>query len=552
MDSELPPLEPPAGARLAQTPASGHGHFNPLLIFGIAVFGMLSVYLAIVVATQLLPVFFPGQRPLGVLGKVVPGAPADKDAGDINDRINILVMGLDVRRDEPDSTPGRTDSIFVFTMDPYSKTAGIFSIPRDLAVEIPDGSGGYTFDRINTAYERGEAREQGSGPELAIQTVEHNFDIPIDHYVVLNFNNFVKIIDELGGIDVDVPEYIYDPAYNDCNACSYYAVEFDPGPQHMDGDRALAYARLRHSDNDFKRIQRQQIVMRATAKKAAGLDWLVKGKALSIYEEYKDSVKTDVSSDLKMAGLALLGKQIGVDNIRMESLASAVYPCPYSQCGGAAMLLPIPDKIAEIKALVFGDGRLQSENAVIKVVNATPTPHLADDFATYLRSQGIGSDHIIIDDVAQGQLYNNTLILDLTSKENAKEYTTKKLVEWLSLSDTRVKTPDQLTADLIAKLSDPAANLVVVLGADVNMPELPAAPDSARSRFDPSAGSALTEGGGLPQATEPPLPQDTIAPEPQPAATAEPDATPTPEPVATPEPSQTPLESPSARQHGRR
>jgi LCP family protein required for cell wall assembly len=87
-----------------------------------------------------------------------------------------------------------------------------------------------------------------------MEAVEHNFDIPIDYYAVLNFNNFIEIVDELGGIDVDVPAYIYDGAYNDCLYCPYYPVEFEAGPEHMDGETALTYARLRHADNDFKRM----------------------------------------------------------------------------------------------------------------------------------------------------------------------------------------------------------------------------------------------------------------------------------------------------------
>src|SRR6266571_3775616 len=319
----MPPLGGSTGANEAV--AFGRRHWNPLLILAISLFAGAGLYAGLVVAFQLQPIYFPGQKPgLGALGSVVPGVGSDPETADIQQRINILVMGLDLRRDEPDDQPARTDSIFVFTIDPYAKTGGIFSIPRDLAVDIPDGSGGYISDRINTAYERGEIRQKGTGPDLAIATVEHNFDIPIDYYAVLNFNNFIQIVDELGGIDVNVPEYVYDPAYNDCNACYYRSVEFLPGAQHMDGETALAYSRLRHSDDDFKRLERQQLVMRAVARKSAGLDWLLSRKAVSLYNEYKSTVKTNVS-DTRIPGLALLAKQIGVDSIRMESLADATY-----------------------------------------------------------------------------------------------------------------------------------------------------------------------------------------------------------------------------------
>ncbi|TMB94303.1 MAG: hypothetical protein E6J42_11670 [Chloroflexi bacterium] len=217
----MPPLDGAAHAR-AEAFAFGRRHVNPVLIFGITLFGLGAVYLALVVALRAQPILFPGQQP--GLGPLAPLVPVDQepDVADAQQRINILFLGLDLRRDESDDTPARTDTVFVLTIDPYSKTAGILSIPRDLAVDIPDGSGGVVNDRINTAFERGEMRKPGSGPGLAVETVEKMFkdeihqDVPIDYYVVLNFNNFIDIIDELDGIDVNVPEYVYDPAYNDC------------------------------------------------------------------------------------------------------------------------------------------------------------------------------------------------------------------------------------------------------------------------------------------------------------------------------------------------
>ena len=386
MGTETPPFER-APRRMPDTAAVSQRHFNPFLMVGIALFGMAAFYMALIVATQLDGVFFPGNE---LPGLGLPGIDKPANADDITpeSRINILVMGLDVRRDQDPNTPSRTDTVFILSMEPITKTAGILSIPRDMLVDIPDGEGGYIPDRINTAYERGELREEGSGPDVAIETIEHNFDIPIDYYAILNFNNFIEIVDELGGIDVNVPDYVYDGAYNDCQYCDYYPVEFEEGMQHMDGETALAYARLRKMDNDFKRIERQQLVMRAIATKASDIGALIGSNPKNLYGQYKDSVKTNVS-DLKIPGLGLLGSQIGVDNIRMESLADATYQCPYSMCGGAAMLLSDPEKVEEIKARIFGDARIQQEAAVIKIINGTETPDLADGVARYLKLQGI-------------------------------------------------------------------------------------------------------------------------------------------------------------------
>jgi len=526
----------PERAAHADAALAGQRRFNPFLIAGIALWGMAAFYTALIVFSQLDGVFLPGNE-FSVPGISLPGVDKPPDEPTLEGRINILVMGLDLRRDEDPDTPARTDSVFILSIEPVTKTAGILSIPRDMMVDIPDGQGGYIPDRINTAYERGELRKEGSGPDVAMETVEHNLDIPIDYYAILNFNNFIDIVDELGGIDVDVPEYIYDPAYNDCKYCDYYPVEFLPGPQHMDGETALAYARLRKSDNDFKRIERQQLVMRAIARKAASLDWLTKGKALSLYGKYKDAVKTNIS-DFRLGGLAILGGQVGIDNIRMESLADATYPCPYSVCGGAAILLSDPAKVEEIKNRIFGDPEVQAEAAVIKIMNGTQTPGLAGQFAAYLRLQGIPDGKIVVDEEAGGNLYNNTLVINLVRKD----VTSGKLARWLTLPDTRVKTPADLAPSELAQFQGLAADIVVVLGADARVPATPTPTYSDpgyNDYYDGGDGTYAPEDTPTPEPViDTPEPEATETPEPEPAPTGtpepEPTDTPAPEPTGTP------------------
>jgi LCP family protein required for cell wall assembly len=118
------------------------------------------------------------------------------------ERINVLLLGIDRRVDE--EGPWRTDTMIVATLDPKSKTAGMLTIPRDLYVPIPAPGAGE--NRINTANFYGDSSKYpGGGPALAKRTVEYNFAIPIHYYVVIDFDGFRKIIDALGGIDIDVP-----------------------------------------------------------------------------------------------------------------------------------------------------------------------------------------------------------------------------------------------------------------------------------------------------------------------------------------------------------
>jgi len=376
------------------------------------------------------------------------------------------MLGLDLRRDEPDDLPARTDSVMILTMDPYSKTGGAFSIPRDTSVEIPDGYGGYTNDRINTVYELGEYTYKdydGGGAGLVKDTIEHNFDIPIDNYVILNFNNFIELIDELGGIQIDVPEYAYDPSYSDCNSCYTYPVEFLEGPEDMEGERALAYARIRASDNDFKRIERQQLVLRAVAKKAGELG-TVFSNPVSLYNKYNDAVKTDIS-EFQIPGLADLAKQVGPDNIRTVSMAEATYPCDY--CPGAVLLFN-EAKMEKLRDQVFNQYPVADDGAKVQILNGTEVPDLASYLASLLKGQGITSNRLSTDELKDGPLYDQTVIVDL----DGKSQTVNELAAWLQLPASRIeKTADPEAKEFI----DTDADVIVVLGADVDLTELESA-----------------------------------------------------------------------------
>ena len=473
MSRELPPFDPPEGPNM-DGPETAHKRFSLPVIAGIGGFGLLMLYVSLVVAFQVIPLIAPGRQPdLGV--EVFPGVDTNTpEHADINQRINILVMGLDLRRDEPDDTPARTDSVMILTMDPFNKTGGAFSIPRDTWLDIPDGSGGsecanynaptscgYVKDRINVAYEMGEYTRSyedysGGGAGLIEDTIKHNFNIPIDYYVLLNFNNFIELIDELDGIEVNIPEYAYDPSYSDCNACYAYPVEFLEGPEHMEGERALAYARIRASDNDFKRIERQQLVVKATARKAADIG-TVFSNAPNLYKQYKDAVKTDIS-DLQIAGLADLAKQIGPDNIRTVSMAEATSPC--YDCPGAVLLWN-KNKMEQLRDLVFSDRPIEDDGATVKILNGTEVPDLASYLASLLRTQGITSDRLSTDELLGGPLYERTIIVDVDGKAE----TVGKLAEWLNLPQSRIRKAADPDAE---EFVDRGANVVVVLGADVD------------------------------------------------------------------------------------
>ena len=174
------------------------------------------------------------------------------------DRVNVLLMGIDRREGEPG--PWRTDTMILFSLDPINKTASMLSIPRDLWVPLP----GYnTHERINSAYVYGELYAYpGGGGEYAKRAVQYNLGVPVDYYVRIDFRGFEAAIDTIGGIDIDVAERIVDNEYPTPDYGTMRLV-IEPGPQHMDGDLALKYARTRHGNagGDIDRAPRQQQVI---------------------------------------------------------------------------------------------------------------------------------------------------------------------------------------------------------------------------------------------------------------------------------------------------
>lgn len=183
------------------------------------------------------------------------------------DPVNVLVMGLDSRGNEGLVT--RTDSIMLVGIKPSRMNLSLLSIPRDLFIDVPN----YGMQRINTVNVLAEMEVAGTGPELLSQSIENNFGIGVDYYVRLDFQAFVALVDNLGGLDIEVPYEIHDyqfptPDYGTME------VHFEAGWQHMDGERALIYARTRHSDDDYRRAERQQQVVSAIALKLLNpLNW---------------------------------------------------------------------------------------------------------------------------------------------------------------------------------------------------------------------------------------------------------------------------------------
>ncbi len=185
----------------------------------------------------------------------------------------ILLLGTDHAPIAAREGDRHSDSIMLVRTDPDHHRVAYLSIPRDLRVDIP----GYGSSKINAAFQVG-------GPALAVRTVRRLTGLDVNHVVVVDFSQFKDLIDEIGGIDVNVKEPIqsdrFDCPYSRGRCQGWSGWRFEKGKQHMDGRRALVYTRIRvnrldPADNDITRAERQQQVLQAIAGKLASIGTFV-------------------------------------------------------------------------------------------------------------------------------------------------------------------------------------------------------------------------------------------------------------------------------------
>lgn len=409
-------------------------------------------WLALVIITRIDKVFLGGQNlPVGGLARI-PGVEAE-DAP--TSRQTFLVMGLD-RRPREGNAATRTDTMFVLTIDPQTKTAGIIGIPRDSWVQIPTKDGSGTFEgRINTAYPIGEDQDYpGGGAELAERVAEDTLGIPIDHHIIIDFEGFKTLIDELGGIDVYVEETIDDPYYSETELPGdYHPLHFDVGEMHMDGQTALDYSRTRFDSSDLDRIHRQQQIIFAAMDRAVQLNLVRPDELVDLFGKYKDAFETDVP-DARAPGFAQLAAQINPTAIVALSIGAAT--TDWTTPDGASVLLIDKDIVQELVYAIFTDRALQQEAALVEVQNGAGTDGLGALVVQYLGQFGFSSD--VLELATATTVVPQTEIIDFSGKT----YTAKKLATLLKVPDAQVR----IAAPEDAPLRTGTADIVVILGAD--------------------------------------------------------------------------------------
>jgi polyisoprenyl-teichoic acid--peptidoglycan teichoic acid transferase len=224
---------------------------------------------------------------------------AKRDRSLLSEPTTILVIGTDGGRAPGRGDANRSDSLMLVRLDPDTHRVSYLSIPRDLRVEIP----GYGSSKVNAANQIG-------GPALTLATVRALTGLPIDHVVVVDFDGFKELIDATGGIDVNVPKPMlsnkFDCPYKRARCADWEGWRFKKGPQHMNGQRALVYSRIRTnlldpSDTDITRGNRQQIVADAVGSKIASIGTFLRAPFIG------DTLAAPLTTDLSAWELAQLG-----------------------------------------------------------------------------------------------------------------------------------------------------------------------------------------------------------------------------------------------------
>jgi LCP family protein required for cell wall assembly len=227
--------------------------------------------------------------------------------------IHILLLGSDRRPGESWAT--RSDAIMLVRIEPANQRVALLSLPRDLVVEIP----GYGYGRLNSATVYGEMDPALGGAELARRTVMQLLGIPIDHVVWADFTGFMAAVDAIGGIEVDLEQPIYDPAYPTMDY-GITTVYFPAGKQWLDGAQALILSRTRHSDSAYAREARQQMIVLAIARRIREHDPVRQMElAAQVTTALRPHIRTDLSAD-ELLGLAWSLRDMDLGSIERFAL----------------------------------------------------------------------------------------------------------------------------------------------------------------------------------------------------------------------------------------
>ena len=291
-------------------------------------------------------------------------------------RINILLVGLAGK-----NYPGAnlTDSIIVASINPKTYQTALLSIPRDLYVQIPNTN---SYTKINALYARAQDSDASgkSGIDDLKKTIADITGQPIDYYIALDFDGFKQIINELGGIKVQVPKDLHDERYPGPNY-SYETFDIKAGLQNLDGETALKFARTRHDeDGDFGRAYRQQLILEAARSKAFSLGTILNIPEVSrLLDTLGEHLRTNIQLDELNSFFDLIGKidtHTTLNKVLDAGKSDSVMAVSHVSLGGVRAFILIPrtgnyDETQDIAKNIFDLEFIDRKKAAIKIEDAS-------------------------------------------------------------------------------------------------------------------------------------------------------------------------------------
>lgn len=375
-------------------------------VLALFTFAFASLYAAMATLTRITPELARGQNLqipgvtgfLEGLGPLAIQKPSEESV--FNRRITILVIGVDRRpiykfdpktgqlvvdeeaNERNAGSSANTDTIMVATMDPISKTISALSFPRDMTINVKLPNGFMYENRINSSYSAavqasgwrvGDPPERGikAGAEALAADIKSNFNIDIDRWVYMDFKGVEKLINAVGGVELDIPEElaVYDWYYTDDDETNAHHETFPPGKNDLDGYRSVAFGRYRN-DSDLNRVKRQQLVLSA-ALNAVFARGILNGNSKELWDAYSSLVRHNIPLSEVASYLPLLKDTGG--QISLYSLGDPVNDVPTmipftEPNSGAAYLHWNPDNVRYWINQTFTKSRYAK--SIVEVQNA--------------------------------------------------------------------------------------------------------------------------------------------------------------------------------------
>lgn len=326
------------------------------------------------------------------------------------DRITVAVMGLTSRTP---SDPPRTDTLLVMDIDPATRHVAMLSVPRDLWVSLP----GYAPTKLASVYTLG-------GPKLTAFALEREYNIPVDYTISMTFWGFTKLIDAMGGVDVNVPQELNDPTYPCLVGYDYCPIDIKAGPQHMDGATSLEFVRERHAlqQEDLARVKDQQAFSDAVKRT------LISPKTWPRFPAILAALKQSLVTTVPYNALPEIGAQYVLARGSVQhsyiNVENGMVNFDTSPDGQSILKPTSPTVIADLTHRLFTDDGLARESASVAVLNGSGTSGAASDVQSMLA--GLGFQAISAGNADRADYTRCQVVVNTAVKGDA-EYTARRL-----------------------------------------------------------------------------------------------------------------------------